>query len=107
MATIKLDQDHRATTMAVTKTSILTCEKTSGPDVYTRGITDDHQHDLRVGESMVVKADTTLVVRVFSTQTGNAKFSAEVSLDASPEAKAAHLESLTALLGSEKLNKRR
>jgi hypothetical protein len=98
MPTIDLDQDHRANTRAVTKPSILTCLSTSGPDVYTRGITDDHQTDLRPGESMVVKPST-LVVRVFSTQSGNAKFAAKLSLDNSEAARQAFLESMTTALG--------
>jgi hypothetical protein len=95
--TIELDQDHRAKTQAVTKPSILTCVSTSGPDVYTRGISDDHQTDLRPGESMLVKAST-LVVRVFSTQTGDAKFSAKLSLDASAAVRRAYVKSVAASL---------
>jgi hypothetical protein len=94
MTSIKLDQDHRAKTMAVSQASVLTCITTSGLDVYTRGIDDDHQFDLLPGESMMVKEDTTLIVRIFSTQTGNAKFSAELSLDNSTAAREAHLKEL-------------
>jgi hypothetical protein len=98
MPTISLDQDHRAKTLAVTKISVLTCVSTSGRDVYTRGITDSHQTDLRPGESMLVPV-TTLTVRIFSFQTGNARFSAELSLDSSTAARAAHLESVRQTLG--------
>jgi hypothetical protein len=97
MPMIELDQDRRAKTQAVTKPSILTCISTSGLDVYTRGISDDHQTDLRPGESMLVKAST-LVVRIFSTQPGNAKFSAKLSLDASVAARRAYVKSVTTSL---------
>jgi hypothetical protein len=80
MSKIELDQNRRESTRAVTKSSVLTCVSTSGPDVYTRGITGDHQTDLRPDDSMLVKPGT-LIVRIFSTQTGNAKFSAELSFE--------------------------
>jgi hypothetical protein len=98
MTDINLDQDHRSKTMAVSKPSILTCVNTSGPDVYTRGIDDDHQYDLRPGESMMVKESTTLIVRIFSTQTGSPQFSAQLSLDNSAAARQAHLDSVQAKL---------
>ena len=98
MTAINLDQDHRSKTMAVNQASILTCVSTSGPDVYTRGIDDDHQYDLRTGESMMVKGATTLIVRIFSTQTGTAQFSAQLLLDNSAAARQAHLDNVKAKL---------
>jgi hypothetical protein len=44
--TINLNQNHRSTVRAVENDSMLTCTKTSAPDVYTRGILKDEQHDL-------------------------------------------------------------
>jgi hypothetical protein len=78
--TINLDQDHRSTVRAVDADSTLTCTKTSAGDVYTRGILKDEQHELRPGESMIVKAGSTLTVRLFRTNQGNDPFSAELSL---------------------------
>jgi hypothetical protein len=46
---------------------------------------------------MLVKAST-LVVRVFSTQTGDAKFSAKLSLDASAAVRRAYVKSVAASL---------
>jgi hypothetical protein len=78
--TINLNQGHNSTTMAIPSDSVLTCVTTSAADVYTRGITEDHQHDLRPGESMEVKSPTTLTVRVFCERPGNAAFSAQLTL---------------------------
>jgi hypothetical protein len=98
MPSIHLDQSHRATTMAVVQPSILSCLRTSGPDVHTRGIAEDHQTDLRPGESMLVKPST-LLVRIFSTQSGNAQFSADLVLDESAAARIAFLERQREALG--------
>ena len=78
--TINLDQDHRSTVRAVEADSTLTCTKTSAPDVYTRGILKDEQHDLLPGESMMVKAGSTLTVRLFRKNPGDAPFSGELTL---------------------------
>ena len=78
--TIKLDQDRRSFVTAVDEDSHLTCVKTSAPDVYTRGVLKDEQHDLRPGESMIVKGGSTVTVRLFRTNSGDEPFSAELSL---------------------------
>jgi hypothetical protein len=78
--TITLDQNHRSTARAVEADSTLTCTKTSADDVYTRGVLKDEQHDLRLGESMIVKGGSTVTVRLFRTDQGDAPFSAELSL---------------------------
>jgi hypothetical protein len=78
--TINLDQNHRSTVRAVEADSILTCIKTSAADVYTRGVLKDEQHDLRPGESMIVKGGSTVTVRLFRTNQGDAPFSAELTL---------------------------
>jgi hypothetical protein len=54
--TIRLDsKDRKSTTTAVIKDSVLTCSKTSAPDVYVTGIVSNkEEHKLSAGESMVV-----------------------------------------------------
>jgi hypothetical protein len=78
--TINLNQDHRSTVRAVESDSTLTCTKTSAADAYTRGILKDEQHDLLPGESMIEKAGSTVTVRLFRKNPGDAPFSAELTL---------------------------
>ena len=83
MATIiQLDQDRRSFTTAVPDKGILKCVRTSGDDVYTRGIiNNEKQYDLLPGESMLVD-HATLIVKIFSkSRKKNAQFSAEMSLE--------------------------
>jgi hypothetical protein len=87
--TINLDQDRRSTTMAIAADSVLECVKTSAGDVFTRGLTEDHQHDLLPGESMAVKKGATLTVRIFCKRPGDVEFSAELTLTEVPAAAAA------------------
>jgi hypothetical protein len=80
--TFTLDQDRRSFTTAVPNGGVLTCVKTSGDDVYTRGIVNNEkQYDLLAGESMLVDR-ATLIVRIFSkSKKKDAQFSAEMSLE--------------------------
>lgn len=98
MPTINLDQDHKVRTIAVTKTSVLTCISTSGQTVFTRGSTDTGQNDLRPGDSMVVKEGLTLVVRIFCTNPNATSFSASLTLESGTSARAAHLAAVRTML---------
>ena len=78
--TIKLDSttgQHLKT--AITQKSILMCAKTSHQDVYVHALTDEHQHTLQPGDSMLVP-EGTLTIWVFRKTGGHDEFWAELEL---------------------------
>lgn len=84
---IKLDSNHKSNTKAVVKDSVLTCTKTSAPDVYVTGIAaNKEEHTLHVGESMIVPKLSTLIVRIFRVSSKDEPFSAELDLSPIPDA---------------------
>ena len=80
--TIRLDQDCRTEIMRVDADSELTCVKTSAPGVYTCGILQDKQQELRPDQSMAIKGGSKLTIRLFQTRHAKkeAPFSAELLL---------------------------
>ena len=83
--TIKLDSAHRAAVRGIAKDSILTCSKTSAPDVFVNGIISNKEgHSLFAGDSMAVPKTSTLSLRIFRSHAGDESFSAELDLSAIP-----------------------
>jgi hypothetical protein len=79
--TIKLDSNHRAAARGIAKDSILTCSKTSAPDVFVNGIISNKEgHALFAGDSMAVPKVSTLSLRIFRNHASDELFSAELDL---------------------------
>lgn len=109
MATINLDsQNSKSSTTAVIKDSILTCSNTSAPDVYVAGIIDNKQeHQLHTGESMAVPKMSTLIVRLFRVNPGNAPFSASLDLSAVPASASDTKQKVAAMASKRQTSKAR
>src|SRR2546422_9332836 len=83
--TIKLDSAHRAAVRGIAKDSILTCSKTSAPDVFVNGIISNKEgHFLFAGDSMAVPKKSTLSLRIFWRHAGDESISGGLDLSAVP-----------------------
>ncbi len=80
---IVLDGSKREVARAVTKDSVVTCTKTSAPDVYVNAIiVDGSTTSLRAGDSAAVAKIATLRLHIFRTSEEQ-PFSASAELDLS------------------------
>jgi hypothetical protein len=89
MIDIHLDSSvSQTTTQAVLEESVLTCTKTSAPDVYANAVctTKDavQQHVMFAGYSILVPRGT-LTLWLFKKQAGTSTWAADFTLVAAPE----------------------
>jgi hypothetical protein len=83
--TINLDQDHLEVVRGAAKDSIVTCIKTSAPDVYVRAVSPKDTVDLHQGDSTAFPKITRLRFHLFRTESGADPFSANIDITAVPK----------------------
>lgn len=84
--TINLDQDHREVVRGAAKDSIVTCIKTSAPDVYVAAVSPKETDELHQGDSTAFPKITRLKLHLFRTKMGDDPFSATIDITAVPDA---------------------
>jgi hypothetical protein len=88
--TITITQDNREVSRGLGKDSIITCTKTSAPDVYVAAVTPKDTTDLRAGDSTAEPRLTRVKFHLFRKNAGDGPFSAVIDItDAPPAPKAA------------------
>ena len=83
--TVKLDQDHREVVRGTVEDTMVTCSKTSAPDVYVTAITPDDTTILHLGDSTVVAGRSHVRLHLFCRQFGDVPFSGEAELTELPD----------------------
>jgi hypothetical protein len=84
--TINLDQDHREVVRGAAKDSIVTCIKTSAPDVYVAAIGVKETDELHQGDSTAFPKISRLKFHLFRTKVGDDPFSATIDITPIPDA---------------------
>ncbi|MFZ0064856.1 MAG: hypothetical protein WAK90_01680 [Pseudolabrys sp.] len=79
---INLDQDHLEVVRGAPKDSIVTCTRTSAPDVYVRAIGPKDTVDLHQGDSTPFAKMSRLRFHLFRTNAGADPFSANIDISA-------------------------
>jgi hypothetical protein len=101
MTPLELNQSEPDKRIAIVHPSILKFISASEPSLFVRGSTDSESNDLKPGDSMFVKSEVTLVIRVFCRTPEVDSYSARLELDDSKEAREAYVNALKATLGLE------
>ena len=91
---INLDQDHRQVVRGIVNASSVICTATSAADVYVHVITQGDTAELYKGDGTVVPKMTRTRFYVFRRNSGNAPFSATVSVTDLPAAAGARADVL-------------
>jgi hypothetical protein len=87
---ITITQDNLEVSRGLGKDSIITCTKTSAPDVYVAAITPDDTTYLRAGDSTAEPRLTRIRFHLFRKNAGDGPFSAVIDIaDAPPAPKSA------------------
>ena len=91
---INLDQDHREVVRGLAKDSSVICSVASAPDVYVHIITKDDTAELFKGDGTVVPKMTKTRFHIFRKNSGDAPFSATVTVTDLPAASTAKADVL-------------
>ena len=88
--TITITKDNPEVSRGLGKDSIITCTRTSAPDVYVAAITPKDTTELHAGDSTAEARLTRVRLHVFRKNTGDSPFSAVIDItDAPPAPKSA------------------